>query len=238
VSAPAPLRQGWKDIRDTVQGWILSRRFGPGDKLPRDADIAAELGCARSTVQRAMQDLADSGLIERRRKGGTHVRPDPVARAVLDIPVTRVEVESAGMRHGYRLIARALTAPPPAIATAMRVPPGQELLWVKALHLADGRPYILEDRWICPQTAPGILSVDLNRLSANEWLVHTLPFTRFDLRLRAQSARADEAALLGAAPGEALLVIERVTWQQDRAITLVTALAAPGYQLVTGSAAP
>jgi GntR family histidine utilization transcriptional repressor len=59
----------------------------------RDEDIALELGCARTTVQRAMQDLSMAGLVERKRKGGTHVRTDPVTRATFDIPITRREVE-------------------------------------------------------------------------------------------------------------------------------------------------
>lgn len=78
----------------------MSRRYKPGDKLPRDEDIAEELGCARSTVQRAMQDLNDAGIVERKRKSGTQVRPDPVTRATLDIPITRVEV-----RRGARVMA-------------------------------------------------------------------------------------------------------------------------------------
>ena len=236
MSPQSPEHQSWRDIRDSVQGWIVSRRFGPGDKLPRDADIATELGCARSTVQRAMQDLADTGVIERRRKGGTSVRPDPVARAVLDIPITRLEVESAGKPYSYHLIAQALAVPPAAVAAAMGVEQGRELLSVKALHLADGRPYILEDRWVCPTTAPGSLSVDLTRLSANEWLVRNMPFTRFEMRFCAHAATPQDAKLLAAKPGDALLMIERLTWQQDAPITLVKALAAPGYQVVTGSA--
>ncbi|MEM8871665.1 MAG: winged helix-turn-helix domain-containing protein, partial [Pseudomonadota bacterium] len=74
-------RLSWRDVRTEIHESILNGRYGPGDRLPRDADIAEELRCARSTVQRAMQDLSDSGLIERRRKGGTRVRTHPVTRA-------------------------------------------------------------------------------------------------------------------------------------------------------------
>ena len=86
-------RLSWKYVRDEIHHEILSGRYGPGDRLPRDADIANQLNCARSTVQRAMQDLSDIGLVERRRKGGTRVHPEPVTRATLDIPITRHEVE-------------------------------------------------------------------------------------------------------------------------------------------------
>ncbi|MEL6648277.1 MAG: winged helix-turn-helix domain-containing protein, partial [Pseudomonadota bacterium] len=74
-------RLSWTYVRDEIHKSILAGRYGPGDRLPRDADIAEDLNCARSTVQRAMQDLSDSGLVERRRKGGTRVRAEPVTRA-------------------------------------------------------------------------------------------------------------------------------------------------------------
>lgn len=99
----APVRHSWKDVRARIHARILEGRYAPGDRLPRDEDFAAELGCARATVQRAMRDLSDSGIVERRRKGGTHLRADPVTRAVLDIPITRREVVTA---PGYQLLSQ------------------------------------------------------------------------------------------------------------------------------------
>jgi len=85
----------------------LDKTYRPGDRLPRDEDIASKLGCARSTVQRAMRDLSDAGIVERKRKGGTQVRTGPVTRATLDIPVTRTEVEQRGGIYGYQLLLQA-----------------------------------------------------------------------------------------------------------------------------------
>ncbi len=230
-----PPRLSWKAVRDEIHDAILTGRYGPGDRLPRDADIAEDLNCARSTVQRAMQDLSDSGLVERRRKGGTRVRPDPVTRATLDIPITRREVEQKGGRYGYQLIDRTKTAAPRPVLAAFELTSPRQMLRVQALHLSDGRPYIFEDRWICPETAPEILDVDLTRDSANEWLVLNKPYSRCDLRFYAHAADPALADLLGAPIGAALLVIERTTWIDAAPITTVKSITAPGYQLLTRS---
>lgn len=224
-------RLGWKDVRDRIHRMILTGRYGPGDKLPRDADIAEELNCARSTVQRAMQDLSDSGLVERRRKGGTRVRPDPVTRATFDISITRHEVEQTGAAYGYQLIGATQEVPPRGVQAVFGQKIAQPMLRVQALHLADARPYILEDRWVCLQTSPEILSLDLTGISANEWLVLNKPYDRLDMRFYAENADPARAGLLGTAPGEALLVIERTTWIGDAPITTVKASTAPGYRL-------
>ncbi len=226
-----PTRLSWTDVRDEIRARILSRTFAPGDRLPRDEDIALELGCARSTVHRAMQDLSRIGLVERKRKGGTHVRADPVTRATFDIPITRREVEQRGSKYGYQLITRAIEDTPPPVMARFGIQQPTPMLRVKALHLADNRPYIFEDRWIDTRSTPGILDVDLERDSANEWLVHNKPYSRVDVRFFAVNAAGESAQHLSTGEGDALLVIERTTWIGLDPITSVHAVAAPGYQL-------
>jgi GntR family transcriptional regulator, histidine utilization repressor len=229
-------RSSWQDIRDTLQGRVLDRTYRPGDKLPRDEDIAEELGCARSTVQRAMQDLADAGVVERKRKGGTHVRPDPVTRAVLDIPITRVEVEAKGAVYGYQLVHQAREMTPLSVAASFGLSAPEEMLHVEALHLADQRAYVFEDRWVNLESCAEIEAVDLTRDSANEWLVRNKPYSRCDVRLYAVNADDRIAERMEAMPGAALLVIERTTWLGDVPITTVRSVTRPNYQLLTQKA--
>lgn len=228
-------RLSWTDVRDEVRARILNRTYAPGDRLPRDEDIASELGCARTTVHRAMQDLTLAGLVERKRKGGTHVRTDPVTRATFDIPITRREVEQRGSKYNYQLISRNFEASPISIMARFGLQTVADMLHVKALHLADNRPYILEDRWIDTRSTPEILEVDLTRESANEWLVRNKPYSRVDVRFSAINADGENADYLDAPTGSALFVIERTTWIGPSPITTVQSVAAPGYQLVAQS---
>lgn len=226
-------RLSWTDVRDHIHAQILDRTYRPGDKLPRDEDIARDLGCARSTVQRAMQDLSDAGIVERKRKGGTQVRTDPVTRTTLDIPITRKEVEQRGGIYGYQLLNHVVEDIAPWVRANFALSQPTTMLHVDALHLADQRPYILEDRWISTETSPEILDVDLAANSANEWLVRNKPYTRCDLRFYAVEADQKTADKLAAPLGAALLVIERSTWIDKHPITTVRAVTRPGYQLLT-----
>ncbi|NKB27834.1 MAG: UTRA domain-containing protein [Rhodobacteraceae bacterium] len=226
-----PTRLSWTDVRDEIRLRILNRTFAPGDKLPRDNDLADEFGCARTTVHRAMQDLSRNGLVERKRKGGTHVRSDPVTRATFDIPITRLEVEQRGSKYGYQLISRTTATSPTSVTKRFGIPKPARMLHVKALHLADERPYILEDRWIDTATTPEILHVDLARDSANEWLVHNKPYSRVEVQFSAMNADKDIADHLTVKTGDALLVIERTTWIGSKPITTVLSVTAPGYQV-------
>jgi len=224
----------WQAIRAEVLRRIQSRDWPPGAQIPNEADLAAEFGCARNTVSRALRELAATGLLERRRKAGTRVALNPARRATFEIPLLQQEIEARGSRYGYALISRESVAGPPDICSRMGLAPKAPLLNIQALHMADGAPYVVEDRWVNPEAAPGILLADLARVSANAWLVQNMPYTDGSLTLSAQSAGPELAASLKCAPGSAIFTMERITWVGPTAITLVTQFHAPGHRFTTG----
>ena len=229
TDTPSP--RTWAAIRAEVLARIRDRRWPPGTMIPNEADLAREFGCARATVNRALRDLAEAGVLDRRRKAGTRVAAAPVRRAVLSIPLIRDEVAALGQPYGYALLSRSLALPPPPIRAALALPPGSEALHVRALHLAGATPFALEDRWINPAAAPGVVDADFTALSANEWLVRHAPFTEGRLSFSAITADAATAAQLACPPGTALFRLDRSTLDVTRPVTVAQITYRPGYRL-------
>jgi len=223
----------WQAVQAEALRRIRSREWPPGSRIPDEEDLARELGCARATVNRALRDLAEAGLLDRRRKAGTHVALTPVRKATFDIPIIRQDVETRGQVHGYRLLTHGMDLPDAAMVAALGLPGGVALLRVVALHLADGAPFCLEDRWINPAAAPGVLEADLSGISANEWLVRNTSFSVGSIAFSAVVADAAMAARLACAPGAALFQIARTTRTGPEPITAVTLTYAPGYRMRT-----
>lgn len=221
---------GWESVRAEALHRIRARVWPPGGIIPTEAALAQEFGCARATVSRALRELAEAGVLERRRKAGTRVALQPVRRAVLDIPVTRAEVEGRGQTHAHRLLADAMAVPPLPVSSRLRLPPDARLRHLRTLHFADGRPFLHEDRWLNPAALP-LPAPDFAQISANEWLVAHVPFSIGDIAFSAEAAGDIEAQALGVARGTALFVTERTTWTATAAITLVRLAHAPGYRL-------
>ncbi|SDX97543.1 transcriptional regulator, GntR family [Ruegeria halocynthiae] len=226
------MSSNWVDIRDEIRRRVLERELLPGAKLPNDQELAEEFKCSRTTVQRAMLDLAQSGTVDRRRKGGTTITLHPITRTTFDIPITRLEIEAAGNDYSYFLVSREILVSPPRVASSFGLAEPTEMLRVTALHMANKQPYIFEDRWIAHETTPEILDVDLSRESANEWLIRNRPYSDCEVRFLAKRATRQEAELLASDVDEALFVMERTTWINGAPITMVRAIAKPGYQLV------
>lgn len=59
---------------------ILSGRYGPDDRLPTEHELCARFGISRTPVNRALSELADEGMILRRRRHGTFVNPHSARR--------------------------------------------------------------------------------------------------------------------------------------------------------------
>lgn len=229
----SPAFRDWQSVREEVLRRIHAREWRPGALIPSETDLAREFGCARTTVNRALRSLAESGLLDRRRKAGTRIAAQPVAKARLDIAVIRKEVEERGQAYGYRLISRQVGVPPAGVSDAMKVSPSRRMIHIYAVHTADGTPYAVEDRWIDTGVVPGALAESFVQLSANEWLLANVPYTHGEISFSAQAAGAQAARALECADHSALFVIDRLTWDGASAITKVRLLFGPGYTLRT-----
>lgn len=226
--APAP----WRQIRAEALRRIQTGDWRPGDQIPNEEDLAAACGCNRSTVSRALRDLAAAGFLERRRKGGTRVAPNPVRKAPLEVPIIGEAIRRRGACYGYRLLERRV-GPDPAAAAALGVPRDRPLALVRALHLADDRPHQLETRWINPAAAPGIASADVEAEGVDVWLLANAPLTRAAIRITAEAATAQDAVTLAAPAGAALLLVERTSWSLTAPISWLRLLHAPGCAIET-----
>lgn len=223
---------GYEAIRAEVLHRIRARIWPPGALIPSEEVLAVEFGCARATVNRALKELADGGVLERKRKAGTRVALLPVRKATLDIPVIRQEVSARGQTYAFRLLTHRMAEPPMIVAARLGWAAGTPMLHLQTLHLAGGLPQVYEDRWLNPAVLPQPLP-DFAALSANEWLVANLSYVTGDIAFSAEPASGDEAQALSVAPGTALFITERCTWGADAPITWVRLAHAPGYRLQT-----
>ena len=228
-----PQFQTWRSVQQEVLRRIHAREWKPGTLIPAEAELAREFGCARTTVNRALRALAENGLLERRRKAGTRVALQPVAKATLEIATLRHEIEERKQKYDYQLISRSLSVPPVAVSGAMKTEAGLKLMHIHALHLADHHPYALENRWINTSVVPSAMDQDFRSISANEWLVENVPFTGGDISFFAVAATEQVAGHLACEPGSALLCFERLTWDGDQIITKVCVTYGPGHLLRT-----
>lgn len=216
-----------------IRNRITAGEWPPGTVMPSETDLAQEYQCARATMNRALQVLADSGLIERKRRAGTRVMPLPSSLAKIEIPIIRHEIEKRGAAFGHSILMRETAPAPEQVARQLHLRKGTRALHLKTLYQSDQEPFAYEDRWVNIQAVPAISTAPLDEVSPNEWLVRDVPYSSGYVSFSASAAGSEEAAALGTRPGAALFTVSRTTWLANRFITTVTLSYRPGYQLQT-----
>jgi GntR family histidine utilization transcriptional repressor len=222
--------QGWENIRAEVLRRIRGREWPPGCLIPGEEALAGEFGVARATVNRALRDLADAGVIERKKRVGTRVAELPVRRARLEIPVIRLDVLGRGLTYGFEVLTDRLVPAPVPVTARLGLPEGATMRALETLHLAGGRPYVFETRWLNPGVLPDP-PPDFAEISVNEWLVTHVSLVSGDIAFTAETATSREAEVLGVAQGAALLVAERTTHGTAGPVTWVRLAHAPGHRV-------
>ena len=66
----APLTEA---AMERVRSLIMSGRLQPGERLPAEAELSAELGVSRSSLREAVRGLVTAGVLDVRRGDGTYV---------------------------------------------------------------------------------------------------------------------------------------------------------------------
>jgi len=208
-------------ILSDIEGRILSGEWPPGARIPFEHELSEQYACSRMTVNKALSQLAKSGLIERRRKVGSFVMRAPSRSALLEILDVMTEVEALGLAYRFEILARRRRLAGRADAARLEGVEAGPLLDLTCRHWAGKRPFCLEERLINLSAVPDAETEMFAKVSPGSWLVARVPWTAAEHRIRARAADAKRSALLDVEEGAACLAIERRTWSSDAPITYV-----------------
>ena len=214
----------YKQIRLDIERQILTGEWPPGYRIPFEHELMARYGCARMTVSKALSELAQADLIERRRRAGTFVRRPKFLSAVLQIADIRAEITALGRSYGYQLVKCSRRAASAADRLRLGVRKTGKVIAIACRHSADDVPFAIEDRLIDLEAVPEAATADFAIEPPGTWLLHHVPWTEAEHSISAIAADDHTAAALDIAIGAPCLVIDRHTWRSERPLTAVRLL--------------
>jgi GntR family histidine utilization transcriptional repressor len=84
----------YKQIRLDIERRILTGEWPPGHRIPFEHQLMKRYGCSRMTVNKALSELAQADLIERRRRAGPYVSRPTIQSAVLSNPHNTAQINN------------------------------------------------------------------------------------------------------------------------------------------------
>lgn len=183
----------------------------PGARLPSDAELCAEFGVSRMTARNAMQRLAEDGLITRKPGRGSFVAEPLAHRRANRLMTFSQEMRRAGRVPSSRVLTRVIRPSSPGEAENLGIPPGQPVVHLRRLRLADDEPIALESTVLIGLCADAVKTADLASGSLHETLRRAgLVLRGGTSTIGAAAATPDDARLLDVRIGDPLLVERRV----------------------------
>ena len=223
TNAGVPVRQPmYQKLQELLRAAIESGEFAEGDQFLTERQVVERYQVSRPTANKVLAGMAAEGLLEFRKGVGTFVRRRPLEYDVRTLVSFTQKALDAGRHPSTQVLdfdKVAVAEVEAEIASHLRAKPGETLLAVGRLRLADGIPVILERRWLPAALFPGLhrgeLRGSIYQLIAEKY---QLEITESDQTIRAIGIRGADAKLLQEPTGSAGFLVSAAGYAGDRAV--------------------
>ncbi|MGO3876412.1 UTRA domain-containing protein [Psychrobacter celer] len=227
----------YQRIKNAILDNIHSGKWQAGEAISTEMALAEEFDVSRMTVNRALKELSEERVLERRQGSGTFVAQQQFNHTFVEVRNIAQDLRSANrdyqaqvvskrvitasmlddeLRRKFAIDSAAITGESSAADSSAAV-----LYEVKIIHFADAQPIQFEERWVDAQKLPEFIEQDFSIINTSEYLIAKSPLERGSYTIRALAAPDDIAALLQIAPQSPTLVLRRQTYSAGKVLTFV-----------------
>ena len=216
TGAPAPF---YEKIKRVISDNIAAGIWRPHDRIPSEAELVAQFGFSRMTINRALRELTDEGLLVRLQGVGTFVA-EPKGQSAL-FEVHSIADEIAARQHQHRCQVLQLDALPANAgqAQALGVAEGTVIFYSRMVHFENEVPVQLEERCVNALAVPDYLLQDYTATTPHDYLSLIAPLTEGEHIVEAVKPSAQEIQLLQIGEHDPCLLIRRRTWSRSTIVS-------------------
>lgn len=220
----ADARRKHEVVRDHLLAAMRSD-LRPHDRLPTERELSDELGVSRLTVRRALDQLSSEGKVYRIQGAGTFVADGSIRKGD-NLSSFSEDMRARGLHPSARLLVAEEAVAGAKQSWRLEVGPGEPLVHLVRLRLANDVPMCLENVYLVKRFAPDLLAQPLDGslydLLAERYRIH---LGQAKQSVTATVLDAPDAKRLGVPPLSPALLVERVTRDRaNRAVELAESL--------------
>ena len=215
ASIPAHGGAPYARVKLHLRDALAQGRFPPGTLMPSEAELVAQFGVSRMTVNRALRELQAEGLVDRVQGVGTFAAQLFRVASTLHIRDLHEEITARGHRHHAEVHVARQESATEGIAAKLGLTAGAPVFHTLIVHFEDVVALQCEDRWVNPAAAPQYLQCDFTQITPTQYLLQEAPFWQAEYSIEAALPTAREARLLGIRREDPCLVVARRTIGQQ-----------------------
>lgn len=202
--------------------------------VPSENALSAEFSVSRMTARRALQELAEQGVIVRNQGAASVVASLKSQSSMMAIRNIADEILARGHEHSARCLHLSACAADQVVAANLGLSVGVTVFHSVVIHTENGLALQKEERFVNPNVVPEYLAQDFNRLTTHDYLTRLLPLTEAEHLVEAVLADAVLARQLEMPECSACLRVTRRTWSKKASVSYAI-LTHPGERYRLGS---
>jgi len=190
---------------------VVLNQYAPGDRLPSEGDLAMQFGVNRHTLRRAVDDLVEAGLLERRHGLGIFVLDTQLDYQIGKGTRFTENLAALGFMTENRILRKHTIGAVPRVAQRLAIQEGDAVHWIETLRLVEQRPMCLISHFVPAETFPDIFA----RFESGS--LHSLLSSDYGCRIRrteslvtAALPQGDDAKMLGMPQNQPVLRVKSV----------------------------
>ncbi|XHS80420.1 histidine utilization repressor [Burkholderiaceae bacterium UC74_6] len=215
----ATVAPAYLQVKNHLREGISGGRWSPGDRLPSEAELVTQFGLSRMTVNRALRELEQEGLVERVQGVGSFAAQLHRISSTLTVRDVHEEIAERGHRHEARVLLLEKLRATPEQAALFGLRASAPLFHSVIVHLENGRAIQCEDRLVNPACAPDYLKLDFTAITPTQHLLEVAPLSEARYTIESMLPSSEEAAWLGIGRRDPCLVVRRVTYSRGATVT-------------------
>ncbi len=205
-------------IKKIIQQKIYDGSWKVNDKIPSESDFVKQLGCSRMTINRALRELTQEGLLVRIQGVGSFVAEGQGHSALFQINNIAEEILARQHQHRAEVLKLEQVQADPDQSLRMQCREGTTLYHSIIVHYENEIPVQLEDRLVSTAISD-YLTQDFRSTTPNVFLMAQAPVTEGEHIVEAILAPTQESKWLKISKSEPCLLIRRRTWSGKQLIS-------------------
>lgn len=213
-TSPTPL---YHQIAQPLEALILAGQLEPGRLIEDEVSMAYRLNVSRPTARRALQDLANRGLLTRRRGVGTRVTPSHVRRP-LALTSLNEDLVKAGFNPRTEVLSYEVKFADDDEALQLGCDAGAEIVRIERRRWIDDRVLALMRNLIPAESAPTLTQLSGSGPSHGLYACleqRNIRPVSAQQSVGARAADAADAERLGVRPSAPVLTMRRTAYDAD-----------------------
>ncbi len=210
-------------IQEYIAELILSGKLTPDTKIQSERDFSQDLGVSRMTVRRAITELVNEGLLERKHGSGTYVAKPKVTYESSELVNYMQAMQQRKIATTSQLLEFGELAASRRLAESLHIEIGNPIYRVVILRFANRVPIILERVFIPCSRCPALEEWDLEKSSIYDLLtdVYHIEPDCSSQTVEAVAAVDTVAKQLRVDEGFPLLMLSRVVFEKKAQLPIV-----------------